>query len=66
MQYKPFLGYRDVKEIMCCSTDTAYRIMNEVMTNVDKARMPPFASKRIPTDIFMKMYPSCRPCIKNE
>lgn len=64
MQYKPFLDYKDIKELFGCDTHTAYRTIDAVLENVDKARMPPFLKKVVPTDVFIKMYPSVRSCMK--
>lgn len=64
MQYKPYLDYKDIKELLCCNEKTAYRTIDEVMKNVDKSRMPPFKRKMVPTDVLIKMYPSVKACIK--
>ena len=64
MQYKPYLNYKDIQELMCCPVNTAYEIMDKVLEKVDKERMPPFKTKRVPTDILIKMYPCVKGAIK--
>lgn len=64
IKYKPYFDYKDIKLLFNCDITTSYRILEEVLKNVDKERMPPFKKKVVPTDILIKMYPSVKACIK--
>ncbi len=67
MEWKPYLGYADVMELYKCSKGMAYEILLDLRTKTGWADTYEAKHKSqivIPTEIFLKYFPSCRKALK--
>lgn len=67
MEWKPYLGYADVMNLIQCSKKRAYDILDELRTKTGWGDTYEAKHKYqivIPTDIFLKYFPSCRKALK--
>lgn len=63
---KPYLDYKDVMSLFECSKVKAYQIIKELRekTEWEETYESKWKGIVIPTDLFLKYFPSCRKALK--
>lgn len=63
---KPYLDYKDISELLKCSKAKAYEVIKELIkeTEWEETYESKWKGIVIPTDLFLKYFPSCRKALK--
>lgn len=61
-----YLGYKEIMELLKCSKGKAYEVIKELRkeTEWEETYESKWKGIVIPTDIFLKYFPSCRKALK--